>query len=146
MRYHIRLRMRRIVIDTNVLVSGLRSRHGASNKLLSLIGTDMFVTAISVPLMLEYEEAALRQVDALSLSRGEVIEIVDFICAHSEEQPIYYLWRPSLPDPKDHHVLEIAVAARCDTIVTFNRADFPDVDRFGIRLQTAGAFLKEINR
>jgi predicted nucleic acid-binding protein len=92
--------MRRIVIDTNVLVSGLRSRGGASNKLLSLIGTERFVTA---------------------------------------------MWRPSLPDPKDHHVLEIAVAARCDTIVTFNRADFPDVDRFGIRLQTPGAFLKEIN-
>jgi len=136
--------MRRVVIDTNVLIAGLRSRHGASNKVLSLIGGDTFVTAISVPLVLEYEEATQRHAEALPYSRDELIEIVDFICAHSEAHPIYYLWRPSLPDPKDHHVLEIAVAAQCDTIITFNRADFLDIDRFGIQVQTPGAFLKEV--
>jgi putative PIN family toxin of toxin-antitoxin system len=137
--------MRRVVIDTNVLIAGLRSRHGASNKLLSLIGTNMFVTAISVPLVLEYEEATQRHAGVLPYSRDELNEIVDFICAHSEAHPIYYLWRPSLPDPKDHHVLEIAVAAQCDTIITFNRADFKGIHRFGIQVQTPGAFLKEVN-
>lgn len=137
--------MRRVVIDTNVLIAGLRSRRGASNKVLSLIGVDLFVTAISVPLVLEYEEVTQRHADVLPYSREELQEIVDFICAHSEAHPIYYLWRTYLPDPKDHHVLEIAVAAQCDTIVTFNRSDFPDIDRFGIQVQTPGAFLKEVD-
>lgn len=73
------------------------------------------------------------------------MEIVDFICAHSEPHPIHYLWRPFLPDPKDHHVLEVAVAAQCDTIITFNASDFPGMDRFGIRVQRPGEFLKEVN-
>jgi predicted nucleic acid-binding protein len=37
---------------------------------------------------------------------------------------IYYLWRPNLRDEADNHVLEIAVAAGAQTIVTYNRADF----------------------
>jgi predicted nucleic acid-binding protein len=83
--------MRRVVIDTNVLIAGLRSRHGASNKLLSLVGTDTFVTAISVPLVLEYEEATQRHAEVLPYSRDELTEIVDFICARCEAHPIYFL-------------------------------------------------------
>jgi predicted nucleic acid-binding protein len=37
---------------------------------------------------------------------------------------IYYLWRPNLRDEADNHVLELAVAAGAQTIVTDNRADF----------------------
>ena len=47
--------MKSIIIDTNVLVAALRSRNGASFKLLSLIGTGAFETVVSVPLVIEYE-------------------------------------------------------------------------------------------
>jgi predicted nucleic acid-binding protein len=70
-------------------------------------------------------------------------EIVDYLCAACEPQAIYYLWRPILRDPKDDMVLEVAVAAGCDTSVTFNARDFQGADRFGLRIQTPAEFLKE---
>ena len=45
-----------IVIDTNVLVAGLRSKRGRAFELLSLVGTGAFDIHLSVPLVLEYEE------------------------------------------------------------------------------------------
>jgi putative PIN family toxin of toxin-antitoxin system len=136
--------MRRIVLDTNVLVSALRSRRGRSNQLVSLVGSDTFGLVISVPLVLEYEDAALRQIDALVYTPDEVREIIDFLCWAGEATPIYYLWRPFLPDPKDDLVLEAAVAGRCDTIVTFNQRDFKGVDKFGLQVRTPRAFLEEL--
>jgi predicted nucleic acid-binding protein len=45
-----------IVIDTNVIIAGLRSRCGSAFQLLSLIGTKQFKIHLSVPLVLEYTE------------------------------------------------------------------------------------------
>jgi putative PIN family toxin of toxin-antitoxin system len=136
--------MRGIVLDTNVLVSALRSRRGRSNHLVSLVGSETFELVVSVPLVLEYEDAALRQIDALIYTPDEVREIIDFLCWAGEATPIYYLWRPFLPDPKDDLVLEAAVAGRCDTIVTFNQRDFKGVDKFGLQVRTPRAFLEEL--
>jgi putative PIN family toxin of toxin-antitoxin system len=136
--------MRRVVLDTAVLVAAIRSRLGASNKLLSLIGQSSFDLVLSVPLALEYEDALMREVHHLSYTKGELLEILDFVCGHAITQPIYYLWRPFLQDPSDDHVLEVAIAGQCDTIVTFNVKDFRGVDDFGINVQTPGTFLREI--
>ena len=50
----------KVVIDTNVVVAGLRSSTGASYRILELIADDAVDFAISVPLFLEYEDAALK--------------------------------------------------------------------------------------
>lgn len=135
--------MRRVVLDTNVLIAALRSRRGASNELVFQVGTDAYSSVISVPLVLEYEDAAVRQIEELVYTRDEVREIIDYFCARSIPQPIYYLWRPYLPDPKDDMVLEAAVAGGCDTIITFNRRDFRGITRFGLKQQTPKDFLQE---
>lgn len=46
-----------IVLDTKVIVAALRSQRGASNKLLSLIGTHRFEIHDSVALILEFGQA-----------------------------------------------------------------------------------------
>ena len=51
-------------------------------------------------------------------------KFVDYLCAASEHQAIYFSWRPQLPDPNDEFILELAVAAGASHIVTFNGADF----------------------
>lgn len=137
--------MRTIVLDSNVLIAGLRSKRGASNKLLSLVGTGVFTSVVSVPLIFEYEDVALRHLEHISYSADEVREIINFVCSMSDAYPIYYLWRPFLPDPGDDHVLELAVAAGCDSIITFNLRDFRGIERFGLQAQTPGRFLKEIH-
>ena len=45
-----------VVIDTNVLVSALRSKIGVSHQLLLLIDDDLYQPNVSVPLLFEYED------------------------------------------------------------------------------------------
>jgi len=60
------------------------------------------------------------------------------------EDPIYFLWRPYLRDRNDEMVLELAVAARCDYIITYNQRDFSGAEKFGIRVIGPRPFLQEI--
>ena len=135
--------MMRIVLDTNVVVSAMRSREGASYRLLRELGGDSrFRISVSVPLAMEYE-MALKRVPGLSLSDAE--KLVDFLCEVGEKREIYFLWRPLLRDLKDEMVLEVAVEAEADCIVTHNVRDFKGVqERFDIRILTPGAFLLEL--
>lgn len=133
-----------VVIDTNVWVAARRSRHGASARLVSLIGTGCFDLHISVPLVLEYEEVLMRLHSDVGLAREEVERLLDGICHVGEGHDISYLWRTHVRDPGDAHVLELAVAAECDAIVTFNVRDFPEAHRFGIELLTPAGLLRRL--
>ncbi|MDN5943150.1 MAG: putative toxin-antitoxin system toxin component, PIN family [Nitrospira sp.] len=134
-----------IVIDTNVLVSALRSQYGASYKLLSLLGSGKFDIDLSVPLLFEYEDAGKRLVGKKGgLKSRDIDDILDYVCSVAHRRTVYYLWRPFLRDPKDDMVLELAVAAGCDIIVTYNKDDFDGVEQFGIRVMTAQEFLQKI--
>ncbi len=42
-----------VVIDTNVVIAGLRSRNGSAFHLLGLVGSERFKINLSVPLILE---------------------------------------------------------------------------------------------
>jgi putative PIN family toxin of toxin-antitoxin system len=133
-----------VVIDTNVLIAAQRSQRGASSKLMSLVGTGRFDIHVSVPLVLEYEEVLLRQRLQLGLTQADVADIVDALCALATPHEIYFLWRPYLHDRKDELILELAVAARCDYIITYNKRDFSGVETFGIRVIDPRTFLQEI--
>lgn len=133
-----------IVIDTNVLVTAQRSKRGASAKLLSLVGTGRFDIHVSVPLVLEYEAVLLRDRAELGLTQEDVADVVDALCALAKHQKIYFLWRTYLRDRNDEMVLELAVAARCDYIITYNQRDFSGADTFGIRVIDPRTFLQAI--
>lgn len=133
-----------VVLDTNVLVAAIRSRHGASFEILSRVGTGAFDIAVSVPLVLEYEDALLRQLPETSLDETNIRDIIDYLCSVAVRQEIFFLWRPFLKDPGDDLVLEAAVAADCDYIVTHNLRDFAGIDRFDLRALSPGAFLNEL--
>lgn len=131
-----------VVLDTNVLVAGLRSRRGAAYKVLSLVGQNQFQTHVSVPLVFEYEDALARHRSSL-LGSDEVVEaILDYHCDVGERHQIFFLWRPLLRDPKDDLILELAVKARCDFIVTYNRRDFAGCERFGLGAITPAELLE----
>ena len=130
-----------IVIDTNVIVAGLRSRRGSAFKLLILINTGQFDIHLSIPLVLEYTEVLLRELPNLYLSREEVDDLIDFYCAVGVQHEIFFLWRPFLRDPKDDMVLELAVKAGCESIITYNTRDFAGVGQFGLSLLEPSDFL-----
>jgi len=135
---------RRVVLDTNVLVSALRSRRGSSAAVLGRVGTGRFEHCLSVALLFEYESALKRPESGVSLSGAVIDDILDYLAATGHWQEIFFLWRPVLPDPGDDHVLEVAVAAGCDAIVTYNRRDFRGGEQFGVRILTPPEFLLEL--
>lgn len=100
--------------------------------------------ALSVPLVLEYEGVANRMLADLAVSASDLSDILDYLCSVALHRPVFYLWRPTLPDPKDDMVLELAVDAGAPVIVTFNIRGFVGVGRFGIRALTPREYLKEI--
>jgi len=136
--------VRRVVIDTNVLVAAIRSKHGSSYELLQRVDEGAFEIAVSVPLTLEYESVLARHVADSHLTRQDVVNLVDYLCEIATWQVIFFLWRPFLRDPGDDMVLELAVAAGCDKIVTHNTRDFLGVERFGIEAVTPAAFLQRL--
>jgi putative PIN family toxin of toxin-antitoxin system len=133
----------RVVVDTNVVVAGLRSRRGVAFRLLTEVGRDRFEIALSVPLVLEYEDALLRP-EVGHLDQQDVDTVLDYFCSVAHLQRIFFLWRPLLPDPNDDMLLELAVAARCQSIVTYNGRDFAGAESFGISVLEPGPFLSGV--
>jgi putative PIN family toxin of toxin-antitoxin system len=133
-----------IIIDTNVLVSALRSNQGASFKLLSLFRGGKLKIHLSVALVCEYEDVLKREDIGINLNREEVDRLLDILCLLGEKHQIWYLLRPLLNDAKDEFVAELAVNAQVDAIVTHNVRDFQNVRRFGVEVLTPSEFLRLI--
>jgi putative PIN family toxin of toxin-antitoxin system len=134
----------RVVLDTNVLVAAARSRRGVASRVLSLVGTGLFEIAVSVPLVLEYEDVLGRHLHESRLNDKDVGDLLDYLCHVAHRQEVFYLWRPMLKDPNDDMVLELAVAAQCDAIVTYNQRDFAGAHRFNVEILEPREFLQRV--
>lgn len=132
-----------VVIDTNVLIAALKSKRGASYKLLISIPKKIYRQNISVPLFIEYEAVAKRTGMVSGLTNVEINAILDYILSQSNIHEIYYLWRPYLKDPKDDLVLEVAVGSQSEYIITFNKKNYQSIDKFGIKVVTPQEFMVE---
>ena len=131
----------RAMIDTNVLIAALRSSSGASFQILLAADRGDFEVALSVPLLAEYDDVSARQDIGITIPQGSINAIIGRIAQIAHKQPIYFLWRPILPDPKDDMVLELGIAAGVSHIVTFNRKDFRQAEEFGITVSSPSEFL-----
>jgi predicted nucleic acid-binding protein len=109
-----------------------------------LLGGKQFQICVSVPLVLEYEDAGKRLGRECGLTHHDIEGILDYICSVADCRGVHFLWRPMLKDPKDDHILELAVEASAEFIVTYNQRDFTGVEKFGIKAITPKDFLKVI--
>lgn len=137
----------KIVIDTDVVLAALMSRDGVSNRLMIWIFEHhQKINVVSNPLVTEFEAVLLRERNRQQyeqFSKEELQSFVDDICLISHHQRISFLWRPFLKDIKDDMVLETAVNAVCEYIVTYNVRDFSGVEeKFSIKIVTPKQFLK----
>jgi putative PIN family toxin of toxin-antitoxin system len=136
----------KLVVDTNVLVAGLRSRTGASNPLLVAGFRRQFVWCCSVPLFYEYEDVLGRAEFLLDagLSRKQASEFLEDISATVVPVGIDFQWRPQLNDADDEMVLETAINCGA-SIVSHNVRDFGDAPaRFGLSLLSPAEALRRI--
>lgn len=133
----------RVVLDTNIFVSALRSDRGASYAVISQLPSDQFRIVLSIPLYVEYQDVLTRPEHMSGESTPEeILAFLRYICSIARRQRIFFLWRPWLSDPKDDMVLETAVASQSRYIVTYNLRDFRGVEKhFGITPVTPGKFL-----
>lgn len=129
----------RVVLDTNIIVAAFQSATGASNAILRELGTRKFTHVYSNALLYEYEEVLLR-LNLLSVTQLETF--LAFFVQQGEAAMIYFRLRPQLKDPKDEHVLELAVNARVAYLVTFNLKDFVPARHFGINVILPRDFLQ----
>jgi len=134
----------RIILDTNVLYAGLYSSEGASFRVLRAIEEGRVKIVLSTTLLFEYEEILKMNQATLELSDRQIESILDYLCMQSEHQKIYFLWRPRLPDPKDDHLLELAVASGAKYVVTHNTKDFKGMEKFGVKSLTPKDLLEVI--
>ncbi len=134
----------KIVIDTNVFIAALKSRRGASFKLLFEVSQVKYEQNISPTLIFEYESVAKRKSQNILLNDRQIDDILDMICYQSTKCEIFFLWRPFLKDAQDDFILELAIESQSEFIVTYNKSDFIGVEKFGIKVITPKEFLKLI--
>ena len=133
-----------IVLDTNVLIAAARSPKGASFRLIELLGEKRFEIHISVALVLEYEEVLRREATPEMWADRDVDIFLDYLVAVAHWHKTPFNWRPMLRDPDDDFLLEIAVAAGVDCIVTHNVKDFSEAVSFGIEVLKPREFLRRV--
>jgi putative PIN family toxin of toxin-antitoxin system len=132
--------VKRVVLDTSVLVSGFRSRYGASQRLLRLVVEQRLVLLATPALFLEYEDVLKRpeQREVSGLSVAQVDLALAAISVAVEPVEIHFSWRPQLADADDEMVLEAA-------LVTHNVADFAlAAPKFGLAVLRPGALLERL--
>lgn len=124
----------RVVVDTNVLVAATRNRLGPSFALMQAVRRGVVQMCCSPALFLEYEDVLKRtpQLRASGLAVGDVDAILGELAGLLLAVQTHYHWRPQLRDPSDEMVLEAAVNAPANAIVTYNMRDFVPAGHFGI--------------
>jgi len=141
--------LRRIVLDTSVVVAGLRTRLGAGSAVLRLVAEGRLIALATPPLFLEYEDVLKRPEQRLAhgLTIEEVDEFLAEFAALVEPVELHFRWRPQSRDPNDEMLIEAAINGRADALVAYNTVDFIATgERFGIRVLSPAELLRKVRR
>ena len=141
--------IKRVVLDTSVVVAALQTRAGAGNAVLRLVANRRLVPLATGPLFLEYKDVLNRPDQRIA--HGLTLEMVDEflaeVAALAEPVEVRFLWRPQVRDPSDEMVLEAAINGRADALVTYNFRDFAVAgERFAVLVLRPPELLKMVKR
>lgn len=129
----------RIVLDTNVLVSGLLSPFGPPGEIVRMVTAGAIRLCADARLLVEYETVLLRP--RFGLDPDAVAALIDYIDAAGEKVASVPL-QVRLPDPDDEAFLEVAVASDSDYLVTGNLVHFPEETSAGVPVVSPVAFVE----
>ena len=113
------------VLDTNILRSAITHPDGVNRSVLRACFLHEILPVMGQALFFEMEDVMFRTETLRSspLSPGEIREFLDAYYSVCEWVEVRFLWRPNLSDEGDNHLMELAVAANADGIVTQNLKD-----------------------
>lgn len=128
-----------IVLDTNVLVSGLLTPFGPSGEIIRMVSGGNLVLLYDARVLLEYEEVLNRP--KFEFNKEHINTLLDFIKQNGKLVSPLSLKTP-LPDPDDEPFLEVSIAGEAKCLVTGNKAHYPAVSRQGIKIFSPSKFLE----
>jgi len=129
----------RIVLDTNVLVSGLLNPFGPPGRILQLVAGGDLSLCYDARIMCEYRGVLLRS--AFGFRSDQVDSLLEQIRATGEPVAAAPLAH-GLPDRDDEPFLEVALAAGVDYLVTGNLRHYPARARSGVRVVSPASFVE----
>lgn len=128
----------RVVIDTNVLVSGLLSPYGPAAEIVRMLVAGSLDLLYDARVISEYEEVLSRP--KFSFEKTHIGCLIEFITHFGVPISATSLSR-HLPDPDDEPFLEIAISGKAECLITGNIAHYPMRARRKIRVFTPRQFL-----
>ena len=134
-------------MDTDATVAALRSSAGASAELLRRARRGEITLAASVSPFMEYEAVCTRPEHGLAagLTVRQVNIFLDALAQMVKPVELHFLWRPQLRDPADELVLEAAMNATADALLTFTLKHFSKVaEHFQLSIAQPGPFLRSL--
>jgi uncharacterized protein len=133
----------RVVIDTNVLVSGIIDPHGAPGRVVDAVIGERLIVLYDDRIFAEYR-AVLRR-PALGFSRTDIDMLLDFIERAGEAISAAAL-PLLLPDTSDLPFVEVAISGQADALITGNAKHYkPERGVLEINLTTPADFLKALS-
>lgn len=140
----------RIVVDTNVITAAMLSPAGSNRDVLRACLKGLAKPLMGEALFHEYEDLIHRSALMFRspLAPKEREALLDAFLSVCEWVRVYYLWRPNLPDEADNHLVELAIAAGADAIVTSNIRDIKrsELNFPHLQILTPAQFLKKIEK
>jgi len=128
----------RVVIDTNVLVSGLLSPYGAAGQIVRMAVAGSIDLLYDARILSEYGEVLSRP--KFSFEKTHIDSLIEFIMQYSIPVSAIPLSR-HLPDRDDEPFLEVAISGKAECLITGNVAHYPMRSRHKTRILTPRQFL-----
>ncbi len=141
----------RLVLDTDVVLSGLRSTVGASRILLRAVEERVITPLASVATIIEYESVLKRPCNlmATGLLRSDVDDFLDGFLTYADHVITHFCLRPSIMDPDDEIFTDLALNGGADALVTFNLRDYrpadPAAPALGVTVCRPGDILRRLS-
>jgi len=129
----------RVVLDTNVLVSGLLSPFGPPGEIVRMVSSGEITLCLDARVFSEYAEVLARP--RFSFDPDEIAALLDF-AAHAGLTVAASPLPAALPDPDDEPFLEIALTCGAEYLITGNRAHFPDDLCQGVVVASPAQFME----
>jgi putative PIN family toxin of toxin-antitoxin system len=129
----------KIVLDTNVLVSGLLTPFGPSGKIVQMLFAGELLLHIDARILSEYQDVLNRP--KFKFNQDHIGLLLDFIKQYGQFVSSSPLPSP-LPDPDDEPFLEVAISGKVKALITGNSVHYPNSLREGINIVSPAEFIE----
>ena len=129
----------KVVVDTNVLVSGLLAPYGPAGEIVRMVSAGHLSLCYDARILAEYAEVLLRPKFPFAP------HLVDALLAQVREAGVVVASAPlplPLPDPDDEMFLQVALAGAATCLITGNLRHYPAARRQGLPVATPAEFLQ----